>query len=60
MIMLRTPLARMAVEAMQAGLRGEKMPDFGRLTSDRLMVISSIYEEARKERATHAKAGYKP
>lgn len=45
------PTADLAVEAMQAGLNGEKCPNFGRLSPDQLRIVNAIYDAARNRSA---------
>lgn len=45
------PDADLAVEAMQAGLSGEKLPNFGRLTPMSLALVNAVYDAARNRRA---------
>jgi hypothetical protein len=45
-------IANMALAAMNAGLRGEKMPLLGsKLSIEVLEMVNSIYDEARNYRA---------
>lgn len=44
------PDEEIAVEAMQAGLSGEKLPNFGRLTPSKLALVNAIYDAARNRR----------
>lgn len=40
--------ADLALEAMRAGLRGERLPNFGNsLDAEQLRMVNSVYEEAR-------------
>lgn len=45
------PISDMAVKAMEAGLNGDKLPKFGRLTTQQLEIVNSIYDAARNRRA---------
>lgn len=44
-------IADMVVEAMTAGLNGEKLPDFGPLPAFQIGLVNSIYDAARNRRA---------
>lgn len=44
--------AQLAMAAMNAGLRGERLPDLGRLTKEELGLVNSVYDEARNFRAS--------
>lgn len=46
----KRPEVELAVEAMQAGLSGERLPDFGRLTPSQLALVNAIYDAARNRR----------
>ena len=50
-------LADMAVAAMQAGLAGERMPNFGYLTAHNLGVVNAIYDAARNYGAASVQTG---
>ena len=40
-------LHEIAVAAMKAGLRGIPLPNLGRLTTEQLALVNTVYEEAR-------------
>lgn len=44
-------LSSMAVDAMNAGLNGEKLPNFGQLPAFQVELLNTIYDAARNRRA---------
>jgi hypothetical protein len=47
----REDIPDIVVKTMEAGLRGEKLPNFGDLPPDVLAVVNAVYDAARNRNA---------